>query len=213
VIKKILRNYGNLKILHGKYGKRLKRLEKECEYIKLKIIKTKLKDAYLIELEKLEDERGFFARAWDKKIFEENGLDTNLVQSNISLSKKKGTLRGMHYQKYPYEETKLIRCTRGKIYNVIIDLRPNSETYLKWEGIVLDEEKYILRYIPKGFANGIQTLENNSEIFYQVSQFYTPEAENGIRWDDPIFNIDWPEKISVITKKDLSWANYEIKTK
>lgn len=178
----------------------------------MKIIKTKLKDAYLIELEKMEDERGFFARAWDKKKIEEAGLDANLVQSNISLTKKKGTIRGMHYQKYPFGETKLIRCTRGKIFNVIIDLRPKSETYLKWEGMILDGKKYVLRYIPKGFANGIQTLEDDSEIFYQVSQFYTPEAESGIRWNDPIFNIDWPEKISVISKKDASWKPYKIKS-
>ena len=176
----------------------------------MKIIKTKLKDSYLIELEKKEDERGFFTRAWDKKVFEENGLDANLAQSNISLSKKKGTLRGMHYQEHPFAETKLIRCTRGKIYNVVIDLRPESKTYLKWEGIELNEDKYILRYIPKGFANGIQTLEDNSEIFYQVSQFYTPEAEMGIKWNEPIFNIDWPEKISVISKKDSSWKPFKL---
>jgi dTDP-4-dehydrorhamnose 3,5-epimerase len=176
----------------------------------MEFIKTNLKDAYLVKLEKKEDDRGFFARVWDKKIFDKMGLDTNLMQSNISLSKKKGTLRGMHYQKYPFEETKLIRCTHGKIYNVIIDLRPKSETFLKWEGIELDGKNHILRYIPKGFANGIQTLEDNTEIFYQVSQFYTPEAEKGIKWDDPFFNINWPEKISVISTKDSSWAPFKI---
>jgi len=174
----------------------------------MKIVNTKLKDAYLIELEKKEDERGFFARVWDKKIFEKAGLDVNVVQCNLSLTKKKGTIRGLHYQEYPFDETKLIRCTHGKIYSVIIDLRPESETYLKWDGVILDAKEYVLRYIPKGFANGIQALEDNSQIFYHVSQFYTPEAEKGIRWNDPIFNIKWPEKMTGISEKDSSWELY-----
>jgi len=171
----------------------------------LKFTKSKLKDALVIEIEKLEDERGFFARSWDKKICNELGLDVDFVQNNISLSKFKGTLRGLHYQLSPYEETKMIRCTRGRVYNVIIDLRSNSETYKQWEGVELNEKNHLARYIPKGFANGILTLEDNSEIFYQVSQFYTPDSERGIRWDDPSFNITWPEKITTISKKDLSW--------
>jgi len=179
----------------------------------MEFIKTNLKDAYLVKLEKKEDDRGFFARVWDKKIFDKMGLDTNLMQSNISLSKKKGTLRGMHYQKYPFEETKLIRCTHGKIYNVIIDLRPKSETFLKWEGIELDGKNHILRYIPKGFANGIQALEDNSQLFYHVSQFYTAEAEQGIRWDDPTFGINWPLEPTVISEKDRTWEKLNVKMK
>jgi len=175
----------------------------------LKFLKSKLNDALLIEIEELNDERGFFARSWDKKIFEDKGLDTNFVQNNISLSKKKGTLRGLHYQLSPYQETKLIRCTRGSVFNVIIDLRSDSSTYKQWEGVELNENNHRIRYIPKGFANGILSLEDNSEIFYQVSEFYTPNYEKGIRWDDPSFDIKWPDEIHVISKKDLSWEPFE----
>ena len=179
----------------------------------MKIINTKLKDAYLIELEKKEDERGFFIRAWDKKIFEKAGLDVNVVQCNLSLTKKKGTIRGLHYQEYPFGEIKLIRCTHGKIYSVIIDLRPESETYLKWEGVILDAKEYLLRYIPKGFANGIQALEDNSQLFYHVSQFYTAEAEKGIRWNDPTFGITWPLEPTVISEKDRTWEKLNVTIK
>jgi len=179
----------------------------------MKIINTKLKDAYLIELEKKEDERGFFVRTWDEKIFEKAGLDVNVVQCNLSLTKKKGTIRGLHYQEYPFGEIKLIRCTHGKIYSVIIDLRPESETYLKWEGVILDAKEYLLRYIPKGFANGIQALEDNSQLFYHVSQFYTAGAEKGIRWDDPTFGINWPLDPTVISEKDRMWEKLNVKKK
>ena len=179
----------------------------------MKIINSKLKDVYLIELEKKEDERGFFLRTWDKKIFEKAGLDVNVVQCNLSLTKKKGTIRGLHYQEYPFGETKLIRCTHGKIYSVIIDLRSESDTYLKWEGVILDAKEYLLRYIPKGFANGIQALEDNSQLFYHVSQFYTAEAEKGIRWDDPTFGINWPLEPTVISEKDRMWEKLNVKKK
>jgi len=163
---------------------------------------TTLKDAFLIDIEKREDSRGFFARAWDVKEFKQNVLNSNLVQCNISRSNKKGTIRGMHYQKSPHEEAKLIRCTKGKIYDVIIDLRPNSESYKKWEAFELSSDNYKLLYVPEGFAHGFQSLEDNTEIFYQVSQFYSPGAEIGIRWNDPFFNINWPLEISEISDKD-----------
>jgi len=171
--------------------------------------KTTLNDALLIELEKMEDERGFFARSWDTKIFEELELDSKLVQCNISFSKKKGTLRGLHYQISPYEETKLIRCTKGKIFDVIIDLRPNSSTYKKWESFELSEQNHKLLYVPMGFAHGFESLEDNTEIFYQVSQFYIPNSEKGIHWNDPLFNIRWPIDVQVITKKDDSWEPFK----
>lgn len=171
--------------------------------------KTKLKGAFVIDPEKLEDERGFFARVWDKKQFRKNDLNTELAQCSISFSKKKGTLRGMHYQIHPYEEAKLIRCTRGKIYDVIIDLRPKSETFKQWFGVELDFENHKMIYIPEGFAHGFQTLENNTEIFYQMSQIHIPEYERGLRWDDPIFNIKWPIKDKIISEKDRKWNLYD----
>jgi len=169
---------------------------------------TKLKGAFIIEIEKKEDYRGFFARAWDVKIFEENGLNPNLVQCNISLTKKKGSIRGMHYQKIPHEEAKLIRCTKGKIFDVIIDLRPESETYKKWEAFELSSENYKMLYVPEGFAHGFQSLEDNTEIFYQVSQFYSSGAEKGVRWNDPTFNIKWPLEITEISEKDKNIKDF-----
>lgn len=167
--------------------------------------KTTLKDVKLIELEKLEDERGFFARVWDTKIFQDNGMVPNTVQCNISYTKIKGSIRGLHYQKNPFEESKLIRCTKGKILDVVIDLRPFSKTYKKYEGFELSENNHKMVYMPEGFAHGFQTLEDNTEVFYQVSQFYSPDYENGIRWNDPTFNIKWPIKVTKISQKDKNW--------
>jgi dTDP-4-dehydrorhamnose 3,5-epimerase len=169
---------------------------------------TTLKDAFLIDIEKREDSRGFFARAWDVKEFNQSVLNSNLVQCNISRSNKKGTIRGMHYQKSPHEEAKLIRCTKGKIYDVIIDLRPDSISYKKWEAFELGSDNYKLLYVPEGFAHGFQSLEDNTEIFYQVSQFYSPGAEIGIRWNDPFFNINWPLEISEISEKDKNIKDF-----
>jgi len=169
---------------------------------------TTLRGAFLIDIEKREDSRGGFARAWDVKEFQQNRLNSNLVQCNISWSKKKGTIRGMHYQKYPHEEAKLIRCTKGKIHDVIIDLCPNSESYKKWEAFELSSDNYKLLYVPEGFAHGFQSLEDNTEIFYQVSQFYTPEAEAGIRWNDPSFNIFWPIAVTEISEKDRNIKDF-----
>jgi dTDP-4-dehydrorhamnose 3,5-epimerase len=163
---------------------------------------TKLKGAFIIQIEKKEDSRGFFARSWDVKEFEQNVSNSNLVQCNISYNNKKGTIRGMHYQKNPNEEAKLIRCTKGKIYDVIIDLRPNSTAYKQWEAFELSSDNYKLVYVPEGFAHGFQTLEDNTEIFYQHSQFYSLKDEAGIRWNDPKFNITWPLNISEISNKD-----------
>ena len=171
--------------------------------------KTNLEDACVIELEKKEDERGFFARVWDSKKFLENNLNPNIVQCNISHSKLKGTIRGLHYQKNPFEENKLIRCTKGKIFDVLLDLRPKSKTFKKYEGFVLSEDNHKMVYVPEGFAHGFQTLENNTEVFYQVSQFYTPNSENGIRWNDPAFKIKWPLDVTEISQKDQNWKLFK----
>lgn len=171
--------------------------------------KTKLEDVYIIELEKMEDERGFFARAWCQKEFEKHGLDSQLVQVNLSFNNKKGTLRGMHYQVAPYEETKLVRCIRGAIYDLIIDLRPESPTYKQSFGVELTPENRKMFCVPKGFAHGYLTLEDNTEVLYQVSQFYAPGAEKGIRWIDPEFNLKWPlDENLLISEKDRNWPDF-----
>ena len=170
---------------------------------------TKLKGAFIIQIEKLEDKRGFFARSWCKKEFEAYCLNGNIVQSNISFNKKNGTLRGMHYQVAPYEEVKIVRCTMGAIYDVIIDLRPNSSTYMEWVAVKLTFDNHKMLYVPEGFAHGYQTLANNTEVFYQVSQFYSPEHERGVRWNDPLFNIKWPKVDNIIfSDKDKNWPDY-----
>jgi dTDP-4-dehydrorhamnose 3,5-epimerase len=171
---------------------------------------TKLKDAHIIEIEKLEDTRGFFARSWCRKEFDEHGLISTVVQANISWNKKRGTLRGMHYQIPPYEEVKLVRCSRGSIYDVIIDLRKDSHTYKQWLGVELTADDYKLLYVPGGFAHGFLTLEDDTEVVYQVSQFYTPGAEAGLRWDDPAFSINWPLEVQVISDKDRNWPDYQL---
>jgi len=179
------------------------------EEIVVIFVETKLKDAHIIEIEKLEDARGFFARSWCRNEFDEHGLVSTLVQANISWNKKRGTLRGMHYQVPPYEEVKLVRCSRGSIYDVIIDLRKDSPTYKQWLGVELTADDYKLLYVPGGFAHGFQTLEDDAEVVYQVSQFYTPGAEAGLRWDNPAFNINWPLEVQVISDKDRNWPDYQ----
>jgi len=172
----------------------------------MKFLKTNLNDAYVIEIEKKKDERGFFARTFDKKSFTDLNLETNLFQNNISFNKKAKTLRGMHYQKYPDEEVKIIRCTKGKIFDVIIDLRSNSTSYKKWFGIELSSKNHKMVYVPKGFAHGFLTLEDDSEIFYQMSDCFVPESACGIPWDDPSIGIKWPLVPAVISKRDNSYS-------
>lgn len=163
---------------------------------------TKLKGAYIVEIEPIEDERGFFARSWCKEEFENQGLNSNLFQCNISFNKKSGTLRGMHYQCKPHEEVKLVRCSRGSIYDVIIDLRSNSETYKQWIGIELTDQNKKMIYIPEGFAHGFQTLEDNTEVFYQMTELYHPECARGVRWNDEMYRIKWPIEAIIISDKD-----------
>ena len=169
---------------------------------------TELNGAFLIEPERLEDNRGFFARAWCRKEFMAHGLTGALVQSNISFNKRTGTLRGMHFQTAPYEEAKLVRCTMGAVYDVIIDLRPDSSTFLRWIAAELTAENHKMLYVPENFAHGYQTLADNTEVFYQVSQFYSPGSEQGLRYNDPIFGIKWPMDVQVISHKDRSWPDY-----
>src|SRR5215211_1824995 len=157
------------------------------------ITETELKGAFVIELEPFEDVRGFFARAWSDREFEAAGLNAHFVESNISFNEKKGTLRGMHYQLPPYDQAKLVRCTRGSIYDVVIDLRPDSPTFRRWVGVELSAENRLTLCVPAEFAHGFQTLEDETEVFYLVSNYYAPDAQRGVRWDDPAFRIEWPE--------------------
>jgi len=168
----------------------------------LKFIETKLKGPYIIEPELLEDERGFFARTFCHREFEAHGLNPKLVQCSISYNRRKGTLRGMHYQDSPMAEDKLVRCTNGAIYNVIIDLRPDSSTYCQWVAVELNANNRRMLYIPGGFANGFQTLEDDTEVFYQMSEFHAPEFERRVRWDDPAFGIEWHLDTKIISEKD-----------
>jgi dTDP-4-dehydrorhamnose 3,5-epimerase len=169
-----------------------------------------IKGAYIIEPERIEDERGFFARTWCQREFEKHGLNSRLVQTNISFSKNKGTLRGMHYQIKPNEEAKLIRCTRGEIFDVIIDLRPESITYKRYINIRLSESNLGMLYVPEGFAHGFQTLENDTEVFYQMSEFYDQGSACGVRWNDPAFAIEWPQSdIRIMSERDRNWPDYE----
>jgi dTDP-4-dehydrorhamnose 3,5-epimerase len=169
---------------------------------------TKLKGAYLIELDKKADERGFFARAWCQKEFQARNLPPRFVQCNVSWNKRKGTLRGMHRQKAPHEESKLIRCTRGAIYDVILDLRRDSQTFGNWLGFELTQDNHRSLFVPGGFAVGFQTLEDASEVLYLMSEFYAPGAEEGVRYNDPAFRIEWPTELTVISEKDKGWPDY-----
>ncbi len=175
----------------------------------MRFIGTKLKGAYIIELETKEDERGFFARSFCHEEFKKNGLNHNIVQCNLSYNKKKGTLRGMHYQLAPYEEVKLVSCTSGAIYDVIIDLRQNSSTYCQWLTVELNAKNHKMLYIPGGLAHGFQTLENDTVVFYQMSEFYHPECARGVRWDDSAFKIKWPLFERIMSKKDISYPDFK----
>ncbi len=170
----------------------------------MKFAETKLKGAFIVEIEKHEDTRGFFGRAWCKNEFEQYKLKTNICQINTSKTIKKGTVRGLHYQVEPHLETKFVRCIRGSIYDVIVDLRPESPTFLQWVGVELNETNLKMIYVPENFAQGFVTLENNCEIYYLATEFYFPESERGIRYDDPAINIKWPIEIISVSKKDLN---------
>ena len=167
---------------------------------------TTLKDATLIDIERRGDERGYFARTMCRDEFKAHGLVSDFVQANHSYNRKRGTLRGMHFQRAPHEEVKLVRCVRGAILDVIIDLRPESPTYMKWEGFELTADNGRLLYVPAGFAHGFQTLVDDVDVIYQVSHPYTPAAEGGVRYNDPKFGINWPEPVTVISEKDATWA-------
>jgi dTDP-4-dehydrorhamnose 3,5-epimerase len=169
---------------------------------------TRLKGAYLIEWEPLQDERGFFARSFCREEFGKHGLNPQIAQCNVSYNRKCGTLRGMHYQAAPSEEAKLVRCTNGAIYDVIIDLRRPSSTFMQWMAVELTAANRRMLYIPEGFAHGFQTLEDDSEVFYQMSAAFSPELARGVRWNDPAFGIEWPPAERIISRRDDQYPDF-----
>lgn len=169
---------------------------------------TRLDGASIIDLERHEDERGFFARSWCSQEFQANKLNPAIAQCNVSFNRLKGTLRGMHYQAAPFEEAKLVRCTAGSVYDVIIDLRPGSPTYRQHVGEVLSAANHRMLYVPEGFAHGFQTLEDNTEVFYQMSQFHSPDHARGVRYDDPAFGIKWPVGNPVVAQRDRDYPDF-----
>lgn len=170
---------------------------------------TPVADVLEIRPEPKADERGFFARTWCQKEFQAQGLNSHLVQCSISFNTRKGTLRGMHYQITPHCEAKLVRCTKGAIYDVVLDLRPHSPTFKQNVGLFLIAEKRNMIYVPEGCAHGFLTLEDETEVFYQMAEFYCPEAANGVRWNDPAFQIVWPAKVEVISERDRTYPDFK----
>ena len=171
-------------------------------------LETKLNGAFTIDVQRIEDSRGFFARAFCKREFEQRGLNPAILQCNVSFNPQKGTLRGMHYQQEPFREVKVVRCIAGAIFDAIVDLRPDSSTYRQWTGVELSAQNGRSLYVPEGFAHGYLTLTENTEVFYQVSEFYSPGYERGIRWNDPAFRIQWPIEPLIISPKDASHPDF-----
>jgi len=175
----------------------------------VKISPTAIAGAKLVELERHEDERGFFARSYCEREFEAAGLAACVAQCNVSFNRSRGTLRGMHFQRAPHAEAKLVRCTRGAIYDVIVDLRKGSPSYLKWFAATLSAENRRALFIPEDVAHGFQTLEDSSEVFYQMSAFYHPDAAAGVRWNDPAFRIEWPIDRPIVSARDAGYPDFK----
>lgn len=169
---------------------------------------TPLAGAYVVHVEEHADDRGFFGRLWCADEFDAAGLDMRVSQVNVGFSVHRGTLRGLHFQRAPHGETKLVRCTAGAVYDVVVDLRPDSPTHTRWFGVELTPDNHLQLYVPAGFAHGYQTLRDRSEICYQASVPYTPDSATGVRFDDPVFGIDWPEPVTAISEADRSWPDY-----
>jgi dTDP-4-dehydrorhamnose 3,5-epimerase len=169
---------------------------------------TELEGAFVIETEAAEDERGWFARLYDEQELASRGLASRFVQGSVAFNKERGTLRGMHYQEAPHAEAKLVRCQRGSVYDVIVDLRPGSATFKRWASVELSAANGRLLYIPEGLAHGYVTLEDESEALYLISSAYAPESARGVRWDDPAFGIEWPEEPRVMSDKDRAWPDF-----
>ncbi len=175
----------------------------------MKFAPTAIPGAYVVEIEPREDERGFFARGWCQKEFRDHGLSPVVAQCNLSFNRWKGTVRGLHYQLAPHAENKLVRCTAGAVFDVAVDLRPESPAFRRWVGVELSASNRRMFYVPEGCAHGYQTLDDGSEVFYQVSDFYHPESERGVRWNDPAFGIAWPLPPSAVSPKDQGYPDFQ----
>lgn len=175
----------------------------------MQFFSTTLPGVLEVRIERHCDERGFFARTWCQKEFEEHSLNPRLVQCNVSFNRRRGTLRGMHFQASPHAEAKLVRCTRGSVYDVVLDLRAGSPTYKQWVGVALTAENRNMMYVPEGCAHGFITLEDETEVLYQMSEFYDPPSARGVRWNDPAFGIKWPIETAVISERDASYPDFE----
>jgi dTDP-4-dehydrorhamnose 3,5-epimerase len=175
----------------------------------MKFTETGLPKAYIVDIEPAADERGFFARSWCRREFEAHGINPNVAQCGVSFNHRRGTLRGMHYQAPPQPEAKLVRCTMGSIYDVIVDLRPESRAFGKWFAVELSADNRRMLYVPEGVAHGFQTLEDNTEVLYQISEFFRPECARGVRWNDPAFGIRWPgAEPRIMSQRDMSFEDY-----
>ncbi len=174
----------------------------------MRFIETALPGAFVLELDPIRDERGFFARSFCRDEFLRHGLNPDCVQCNISFNRLCGSVRGMHYQAAPHAEAKLVRCTAGRIYDVIVDLRPDSPGYLRHVAVELDAENRRILYVPEGFAHGFQTLTDNAEVFYQMAAAYVPDAARGVRYNDPVFGIEWPLPVAAISPKDAAYPDF-----
>jgi dTDP-4-dehydrorhamnose 3,5-epimerase len=184
-------------------------IEDRRKFITMIFEQSKVVGAFKISLEPRADERGFFARSWCHNEFEQWGLNPNLVQCNISFNSKKHTMRGMHYQENPYAEAKVVRCTKGAIYDVVLDLRPQSPTFMDWVGVKLTSANRDMLYIPEGCAHGFLTLEEETEVLYQMSEFYKAESARGVRWDDPAFGIQWPATPDLMSERDRTYPDFQ----
>lgn len=172
---------------------------------------TKLAGAYVIEQELFRDERGFFTRSWSEHEFAAHGLDGRMLECNISFNRRRGTLRGMHFQRAPHAQAKLVQCATGAIYDVIVDLRPDSHTFKQWVGVELSAENHLMLYVPEGFAHGFQTLADDTQVSYHVTDVYAPELADGVRWDDPAFRIEWPDnggEERIIIARDRAYPDF-----
>lgn len=177
----------------------------------MNFVPGQLSGSYVIEAERRHDERGYFARVWCEREYRAHGLDLKIAQCSVSYNEKKGTLRGMHYQSPPSAETKIVRCLRGALYDVIVDLRPHSKTFLQWMGVELTAENGRMLYIPKGVAHGFQTLVAGTEVAYQMSEFYASETSSGFRWNDPLIGLQWPSDERIISERDRGYPNLDPK--
>ena len=189
-------------------GRAVRRSDPRGAHLPVIFTELSVEGAVGIEPERLEDARGFFARTWCREEFAAHGLERQLVQCDISFNTKRGTLRGLHFQASPFEEVKLVRCTRGVIFDVILDLRPKSPTFLRHVAVVLTAENRTMMYVPPGVAHGFQTLEDDSEVFYQMSQVYAPAFARGVRWNDPQFGIAWPIDRPIMSERDRTYPDF-----